>query len=100
MTTAAPVIGKIAGRVLDVANADVAKMKSAPSGHSFFALMFCAGNFAPVRHSKRQIFNFHFPPVPGPVPGRFASGNRTWHLISRTGLPVIVLAPAHRLTSR
>ena len=55
----APVIGAIAGRVLDHANADPAEFSGAPQRGARFARVFGGRDRGPVRGSKRNFGDLH-----------------------------------------
>jgi hypothetical protein len=56
---AAPMIGKVAGRVLHHAYADVAEFAGAPVRHATFALVLGRRDAAPIRGAKRDAIDFH-----------------------------------------
>ena len=62
----APVIGAVAGRVLDHANADRSKLSGAPQGGARFAGMFRGRDCGPVGSSKWDLADLH-DDVEGPM---------------------------------
>lgn len=56
---AAPVIGEVAGAVLNQAHTDGSTLLRAPSRHASGAAMLLAQNIGPVSNSKRNIADLH-----------------------------------------
>src|SRR3546814_5518190 len=52
---AAPVVGQVAGRILDHAHADIAELARAPIGHAAVAGVFGGFNGLPVGRAKRDV---------------------------------------------
>jgi hypothetical protein len=55
----APVIGKIAGRILDEPNPQGADGEGAPEGTPSLARVLDGGNRGPVGHSEREVWDLH-----------------------------------------
>ena len=60
MALLAPVIGEVAGCVLDHPNADGPEVLCAPVGHAGLASMFGRFDVSPVRGLERKIGDLHF----------------------------------------
>lgn len=59
VTFGTPMIGKVAGAVLDQTHSNGIKVPSTPISHSRFAFVLGGGDFRPGGYSKRDIVHFH-----------------------------------------
>jgi hypothetical protein len=55
----APMVGSIAGRVFDHADADRSELLSAPQCEARFAWMACGFDGGPIRDSERELGDLH-----------------------------------------